>query len=76
MRITNTDGMWSLVRLELFLVVIIGLLVVSLFKKKKTYSWDKKSGANTALVMIAILLLIGFAIYLGIVLYQRNVIQF
>ena len=46
MKITNTDGMWELVRFELIVLVIVGLLVYSLVGKRKgTYSWEKQKGA-------------------------------
>lgn len=55
MKITNTDGMWELVGMQLALLVIIGLLVYALLGKLKgTYSWEKQKGAKSAPVIIAI----------------------
>ncbi|WP_302372185.1 hypothetical protein [Enterococcus asini] len=77
MKITNTDGMWELVGMELALLVIIGLLVYALLGKRKgTYSWEKQKGAKSAPVIIAIIALIVFSIYLGMYLYDCNVIKF
>ena len=77
MKITNTDGMWELVGMELALLVIIGLLVYALLGKRKgTSSWEKQKGAKFAPVIIAIIALIVFSIYLGLYLYDRNVIKF
>lgn len=77
MKITNTDGMWELVGMEMILLVIIGLLVYALLGKRKgTYSCEKQKGAKSAPVIIAIIALIVFSIYLGLYLYDRNVIKF
>lgn len=77
MKITNTDGMWELVGMEMILLVIIGLLVYALLGKRKgTYAWEKQKGAKSAPVIIAIVALIVFSVYLGLYLYDRNVIKF
>ena len=77
MKITNTDGMWELVRIELMILVVVGLLVYSVIGKRKgTYSWEKQKGAKVVPVLIAVVALIAFGVYLGIYLYNRNVIKF
>lgn len=78
MKITNSNAMWDLLKLELFLIVIIGILIFSVVgrKKKGTYSWEKQKGANSVAVVLATVLLIAFSIYLGFYLYDRNVISF
>lgn len=77
MKITNTDGMWELVRFELIVLVIVGLLVYSLVGNRKgTYSWEKQKGAKVIPVLIAIAVLIAFGLYLGVYLYNRNVMKF
>ncbi|MGK0552031.1 hypothetical protein ACSFB8_09325 [Enterococcus faecalis] len=76
MWITNSGEMVKLLYIELAFVVVIGMLILSLLGKrnKKQYSWEQKRGANTFLVLLAIILLIVLAVSVGVYLYKRNTI--
>ena len=80
MWITNTGEMFKLVLIEVWFLAIALVLFFSIAggkrKKKSGYSWEKKSGASVPLVVVALVMIVALAVYVGVYFYNANTIRF